>query len=137
MAASAQASMYLQYSALNAASASILLIYFSGGVVAFPVSLFVMRFVALTRRIEVAFASAFVALSGFTVLITATLYGLRQRAFFAEYHEPAFSTIWYYQTFYTFAGAIYQFAVLGTRLYLPAGIALIFVASLWLAKRMR
>lgn len=44
---------------------------------------------------------------------------------------------WVFQLLFTGASAVYQFAVLGTRLFFPLGIVLFFAASLLVARLSR
>ena len=45
--------------------------------------------------------------------------------------------IWFLQFTHTIAAALYQFAVLGLRLFFPFGFVALFVASFWFARRVR
>ena len=60
---------------------------------------------------------------------------LQYRAYYAQWHDPAFSRIWFWQQFYTALGSTYQYAVIGIRLYWPAGPPLLVVTSWWLSGR--
>ena len=45
--------------------------------------------------------------------------------------------IWFLQFAHTIAAALYQFAVLGLRLFFPVGFVALLVASFWFARRAR
>lgn len=115
----------------------LLLLYFSGGLLAWLLALPLARFFTRRRAAETRFAAHFVLLGLGTVAVTAALFALQYRVFYAQWHQPFGTRIWIYQFVFTFAGALYQFAVMGLSLYLPAGLPLLAGASLWLAKTMR
>lgn len=75
------------------------------------------------------------SLTALTIGVTAGLFALEYRSFYANWHSPAFSKIWFFEQFFTLAGAIYQFAVLGLRLYLPLSPFIVFSASIILLRR--
>ena len=113
------------------------LLFTGGGALAFPVGLFSARLVSLGRGWEVAFASALVCLAAATIGLTAGLYALQYRSYYAEWHAPAFTLEWGFQLVFTMAVALYQFVVLGIRLYVPLGFVALFAAGLWFAQRQR
>ena len=69
--------------------------------------------------------------------MTAFLFALDYRVFYARWHAPTGSLIWMFQFAFTSASAVYQFGVLGSRLFLPLGLIWLPGASLYLARRMR
>ena len=113
------------------------LLYAAGGALAFPVGLFLARLVSLGRHWEVAFAAAFVCLLTATVAFTGGLFALQYRSYYSEWHAPAFSLTWAFQFVFTMLTALYQFVVLGVRLYFPLGFIALAVASVWFARRQR
>ena len=113
------------------------LLYACGGALAFPVGLFAARLVSLGRRWEVAFAAAFVCLLGATVGLTSGLFALQYRSYYAEWHAPAFTLTWGFQLVFTTLVALYQFVVLGIRLYFPLGFVALFAASVWFPRHRR
>lgn len=108
-----------------------------GGAVAFIPALYLARLLSLGRRPEAAFAAAFVCLLATTIGVTGGFYALQYRAYYSEWHGQAFTPIWINQFVFTSAVALYQFAVLGVRLYFPLGFIALFAASLWFARRAR
>jgi hypothetical protein len=108
-----------------------------GGTVAFPFGLILARFLSYGRQRETTFATAFLSLAFATVGVTAGFFALQYREYYAEWHADAFTRIWFLQFAHTFAAALYQFAVLGLRLFIPIGFAALFVASFLFARRMR
>ena len=112
-------------------------LFSAGGALAFPVGLFAARLVSLERHWEVALAAAFVCLLAATITFTGGLFALQYRSYYAEWHEPAFSLTWALQFVFTMLTALYQFVVLGIRLYFPLGFIALALASVWFARRQR
>ncbi|WP_171026194.1 hypothetical protein [Mesorhizobium comanense] len=112
-------------------------LFAAGGGLAFPVGLFAARIVSLGRSREVAFAAAFVGIAAATIGLTALLYALHYRSYYAEWHAPVFTLTWGFQFAFTMAVASYQFVVLGIRLYFPLGFVALFAAGLWFARHRR
>jgi hypothetical protein len=108
-----------------------------GGAAAFPLGLTLARFLSYRRRRETAFAVAFLSLAAATAAVTAGLFALQYRDYYAEWHADTFTRIWFLQFAYTIAAALYQFAVLGLRLFFPLGFIALLVASFWFARRAR
>lgn len=108
-----------------------------GGAVAFPLALILARFLAYRRQREVAFAVAFLSFASATACVTGGFFALQYREYYAEWHADAFTRIWFLQFVHTIAAALYQFAVLGLRLFFPIGFAALLVASFWFARRPR
>jgi hypothetical protein len=117
--------------------ADLAILYFAGGLLAWPLALPLGRFIAYSRPLETRFAAFFVTLAAGTVLMTAFLFAMDYRLFYARWHAPAGSLTWVFQFLFTSASAVYQFSVLGLRLFLPLGLACLLATSFALAKRMR
>ena len=66
-----------------------------------------------------------------TLVITAGLLVLEYRSYYAQWHEPFPTRTWFWQQFYTAAGAAYQYAVMGTRYYGLLALVMIAFASWW------
>jgi hypothetical protein len=113
---------------------SILALYASGGLLAWPPSLFTARYAAHGRTAETRFAAFLLCLVAGTIGATALLFALDYRIFYAQWHAMAGTRTWFFQLVFTSLGAIYQFLVLGVRLYLPLGIFALVMASLVLAR---
>lgn len=82
-------------------------------------------------------AAAFILLGGATIAWTAFFFAMQYRLFYAQWHDPLTTVRGLYQFSFTTAAAVYQFLVLGTPLYLPAGILCLAAASLLIARRKR
>lgn len=106
-----------------------------GGFVAFPLGLFAASLLAGARRGGVAFASAFVSLTtatlGVTALLSSPIFHTRQPDWSAD--DPAMGLLG--EIAVAIAAPVYQFAVLGLRLYFPLGFIALVIASLWFARR--
>lgn len=113
------------------------LLYAAGGALAFPVGLFLARLVSLGRHWEVAFAAAFICLLTATIAFTGGLFGLQYRSYYVQWHAPALTITWAFQFVFTMLTALYQFIVLGIRLYFPLGFIALFAASIWFARQQR
>lgn len=112
-------------------------IYFAGGIASFPIALYCARFMSLNRSREKRFAAVFVCLSTITIAVTAILFAIIYRNFYAQWHDGSFTVLWIHQFIFTTASALVQFAVIGLRLYFPVGFAFLAVTSFWLAASMR
>jgi hypothetical protein len=136
MAACAFVSLEMQGRAQTFHLEMILLIFFAGGLIAWLFALPMARMLTRQRRVETRFAGHFALLGLGTIAATAFLFAMDYRLFYAQWHQPFGTRIWAYQFVFTSAGAVYQFLVMGLRLYLPVGLPILAGASLWLARSM-
>lgn len=113
------------------------LLYGLGGLLAFPVGLTLARLVSRDRNWETALAAAFVSLLTTTLAFTGGLFALQYRSYYAEWHAPALTLTWAFEFAFTMMTALYQFVVLGVRLYFPLGFAALVGASIWFARQRR
>ncbi|WP_394689155.1 hypothetical protein [Hoeflea sp.] len=134
MALSAQASLWLSNAAITSHYWSLTALFFAGATLAWPLSLSAFRFIAFGRGREPAFAAAVLCLILFTIGMTAVLFAIIYRNFYAQWHGDPFTKLWLIQLAFTSASALYQFAVVGLRLYMPLGVALLFATALLLAR---
>ncbi|MBO6719556.1 MAG: hypothetical protein JJ913_16495 [Rhizobiaceae bacterium] len=118
-------------------SNAIIGIYALGGLLAFPVALYATRLFALGGSPERRFAAALLFLGVATMLAAGFVFSMHYRQYFAQWHNDFPSVGWVFQLLFTGANAVYQFAVLGTRLFFPLGFAALFVASLLVARQAR
>lgn len=117
--------------------AIVLGLYFTGAALGWIAALPLVRFASLARPPETRFAAAFLFLGAGTAALTALLFALHYRQFYAQWHQPFGTLIWFFQFAFTSASAVYQFAVLGIRHYLPFGLILLIAASILHARRSR
>jgi hypothetical protein len=137
MLAAAMSTLYLRNGLETSHLGDLAILYFAGGLLAWPFALMLGRFFAHKRRIETRFAAFFVALSACTILMTAFLFAMDYRVFYSRWHAPGGSVIWFFQLIFTGASSVYQFMVLGLRLFVPLGLVCLLATSFALAKRMR
>lgn len=112
-------------------------IYFLGGLLAWPFALYFARLFALGFGPVTRFIFAMLSLAGCTLAMTAFIFSQQFRLIFADTHMPITTRIGFYQFAETSASGVFQFLVVGLRLYFPLGILSLLLASLWLARRMR
>ena len=91
----------------------------------------------LMRRQWLFYLAAVLVLGAATVAITAGLFALQYRSFYAQWHEQAFTRIWILQFMFTSASAVYQFLVIGFRHYFPLGVPLLLGAAAILVRSLR
>jgi len=137
MASSALSALYLRNGLLTSHLPALLIVYFLGGALAWPLMLPLARLLAHRRPLEVRFAAFFLTLSLGTVAMTAFLFAMDYRWFYARWHAPFGTLVWTFQFAFTGASAVYQFAVLGAGLFLPLGFIVLVAVSLYLARHMR
>lgn len=137
MAFSAGLSLYTRERLWVPADIAILGLYFVGGLFGWVFALPFARFCAAGRRPETRFAAWLFWLTIGTLGVTAGLFALEYRSFYSQWHAPVFSRIWVFQLIFTSASAVYQFAVIGLRLYVPLGFLILLAASAIMARRMR
>lgn len=137
MALSLYGGLELSIERLTANRNALISLYFAGGLIAFAPAVRTARLIAGKRPPEARFSAAFLCLGIATIAVTAGLYAVIYRLFFAQWVGEFPSTFWAYQFAFTFATGLYQFAVIGLRNYFPLGPLVLVAASLWLAKSMR
>jgi hypothetical protein len=91
MALSAQASLWLSNAALTSHYWSLTALAFAGGALAWPFSLSTFRFIAYGRGREPAFAAAVLCLVVFTIGVTAVMFSILYRNFYAQWHGDPFT----------------------------------------------
>ena len=109
-------------------------VFAAGAALAFLPATVLGRLVGRGREPSIRYAAAFVALAVLTVGFTAAVFAFQYRLYYSQWHAPFPSVVWGFQFVFTTAAAVYQFAVLGMRLYLPLGFIGLFAAG-WLIAR--
>lgn len=137
MAASFQLSVHVFGRASGSHDLALTLIYASGGMLGWLVALPLIHLVDRGRGPQTVLAAWLLLLGVLTVGAIAGIYALQYRAFYAHWHAPFASRIWVYQQIFTTAAALYQFAVLGLRHLMPAGLVVLLGLSLLMARRNR
>ncbi len=101
------------------------------GFLAWPIA----EFIAGPQRPATArFAAMVVCLALLTSGLSALLYFLDHRVYFAAFHADAFTLKWAYQVLFTGAAAAFQFAVSGLRLLTPFGLVVLIAAGIAFAR---
>lgn len=137
MLAAAMLGLYLRNGLQTSRLGEVAALYFLGGLLSWPFALPVARFLAYNRPSEARFAAFFVTLTAATILMTAFLFAMEYRIFYSRWHAPFGSLVWSIQFVFTSVSAVYQFLVIGLRLFLPLGLVCLVASSYHLAKRMR
>lgn len=106
------------------------LLFAAGGLIAFPVGLCLARLLSRGRA-DAAFAAALLAFAVSSIAAISLLFAVHYRLYYASWHGAPFSIEWTFQFVFTTLAALYQFLVLGTRLFLPFGLIALFAVSLW------
>jgi hypothetical protein len=112
-------------------------LFAAGGALAFPFGLFLARLLSQGRRTETSFAAALLCFAAATVAVTAVLYAIQYRSYYSAWHAEAFTVTWMFQLVFTTLAALYQFAVLGVRLFFPIGFLALLTAACWFARSQR
>jgi hypothetical protein len=129
MMASAIINLFLLERVAEAKSELLVAFFGIGAFIAFPVAAWVLRRAPHHWQTGQRFALAFVGLSLVTIGLTALIFALHFRAYFAEWHDDHLSVRLIFETVFTLLSAVYQFLVLGLRLYIPLGLVALLVAS--------
>ncbi len=94
-----------------------------------------LRVLPALKSQQLRLATACLAIAFFTLAVAAALFALEYRIFYAQWHAPTFSRIWFFQQLFTSLGAIYQFVVLGLGLYFPFAALPLVPAGAMLCRR--
>ena len=107
---------------------------FAGGAIAWPLSEAAIRFLSHLRGRDTAFAASFLSLSVLTATVTALVFAVHFRLFQVGSTGTFLSAFWFEELAFTLAAAVYQFVVMGLRLYLPLAPLAILVAAYLIAR---
>lgn len=116
-------------------SLELLAIFFAGGLLGYMTSRFLLAWLPEGWQPTRRFASAFILIGAATIGITAFIFALQFRAYFAQWHDDEWSRRYMFETVFTILSAMYQFLVLGLRLYMPLGLIGLLAVSYGYAKR--
>lgn len=134
-AATAALGLYLRNRLETDHATDIIVLFFCGGLLGWPLAMVALRFLPASAGLPLRFAASCLAIAFFTLAVAATLFALQYRIFYAQWHAPALSRIWFFQQFFTSLGAIYQFCVLGLGLYFPFAAVPLALAGAILCRR--
>ena len=113
----------------------LLLIVLAGAISGFCLARFLLMWLPQQWQTSQRFAAAFILIGGATVGTTALLFGLQFRLYFAQWHDSEWSKLFWNETIFTILSAVYQYLVLGLRLYIPLGLIGLIALSYGYAKR--
>lgn len=116
-------------------AADIAILFFCGGLLGWPLAMVALRFLPASAGLPLRFAASCLAIAFFTIAVAAALFAFQYRIFYAQWHAPALSRIWFFQQLFTSLGAIYQFCILGLRLYFPFAAVPLALAGTILCRR--
>ncbi|NWJ26457.1 hypothetical protein [Rhizobium sp. RM] len=133
--ATASLGLYLQNRLETDNFLTIAVLFFVGGLLGWLVAAAAFCVVPSASPNAIRFGTAFILVAISTCLATALIFALQYRVFYAQWHAPVFSRIWFFQQLFTSLGAIYQFSVIGLRLYFPYALLPILLASAILCRR--
>ncbi len=134
MALSAAAALWASARTSGPGVLAIAVLFAAGGLTAFAPAITIANLFASHSR-QKRFAAIFVSLTIFTIGLTASLYALHFRFYFSQWHADPLTIRWAFEFAFTIAAALYQFAVLGMRLFFPVGLIALFAVSYWYANR--
>lgn len=107
---------------------------FATSIIGYLLAMLAVKIFVRRRSFETRFAGYFFFLIFMTIGCNVLFYSLDYWYFYTQWHAPFPTKTWVYQFIYTNAGALYQFAVLGLKLYLPLGLLFLTIASYFKAK---
>ncbi len=121
--------------ALTARALSVIVITFAGSFIASLLSFAAAKLLTLRRPQKSArFAAMFICLAVGTCGVTALLFLLQFRLYYAQWHSDQLSSHMLREILFTAASSTYIYAVLITRQLLPWGLPLLVIASWIYAK---
>ncbi len=110
-------------------------VYAGGGALGWLVGIFFARLLSWGSSHERRVAAALLCLAVATAAATGGIFALQYGDYYSTWHAPFLTVAWTFQFVFTTASALYQFAVLGLRLFLPIGLVALITASLFVARR--
>lgn len=134
-AATAALGLYLRNRLETDHAAEITLLFFCGGLLGWPLAMVALRSLPASASLPLRFAASCFAIAFFTLAVAAAFFAFQYRIFYAQWHAPAFSRIWFFQQIFTSLGAIYQFCILGLGLYFPLAVVPLALAGAILCRR--
>lgn len=106
-----------------------------GGALAYPPGLLVARFLSGNQHGERAFAAMLLSFGVCTAGITGLCYVVIHSVRHVDWQPGGSAEIWAFRIAFTILGALYEFAALGMRMYVPIGLAALFIVAAWHARR--
>ncbi len=104
-----------------------------GGALAFPTGLFVARILERDGGCERAFATAFLSFGICTIGLTGLCYVVFHLTRHGGWPAGGPAAGRAVRTAFTVLGALFEFAAFGMRMYIPVGLAALFMVAAWRA----
>lgn len=123
--------------AFNTRTTAVLILFAVGALVAGFLAWAVSAMVAGIRPPSARFAAMTLFLTVATAGITAFIFFLQFRVYYAQGHSVEFTKLWLVQLMFTGASAVYIFLSSGLRLLLPFGLPVLFGAAYLFARKPR
>ncbi len=123
--------------AVNTRVTAVLILFALGALIAGFLSWLMAAMVAGNRPVSARFAAMMVLLAVSTAGLTAFLFFLQFRVYYAQWHASELTLLWLYQLAFTGASAVYIFMSSGLRMLLPFGLPVLFGAAYLFARRQR
>ncbi|MCW2308377.1 hypothetical protein [Rhodobium gokarnense] len=127
--------LYWREMAFNPRTGAILILFALGALLGGFLAYVLAASVAGARPFSARLAAIAVALMAITAGITAFLFFLQFRIYYAQWHTDHIGRLWLMQMAYTGATAVYIFMSSGLKLILPFGLPVLFAASWVFARR--
>ncbi|WP_146610135.1 hypothetical protein [Rhodobium orientis] len=127
--------LYWRETAFNTRTGAILILFALGALLGGFLAYVLAATVAGARPFSARLAAIAVALMAITAGVTAFLFFLQFRVYYAQWHSDHFGRLWLMQMAYTGATAVYIFMSSGLKLILPFGLPVLFAAAWVFARR--
>lgn len=137
MAASAALSFWIDNGLLLANPLGLIAVYFYGGSLAFAPGLWLAVLLSGRSGAGSRFVCATVVILLATHTMTAGIFALQYRVFYAHWHAAFPSIVWFFQLGFTSAGAVFTFTVSSLHYYWPFSCLAFAGFGLWFALRGR
>ncbi len=112
-------------------------LYFAGGLAGFSPAWLVARRIAAEKPFTARISASFLCLVILTIAATAIIFAVSFQYSNGYYHPSAIGWMWPFYIAASGIGASFQFLVMGSRYFLPAGLPLLALASYAMAKALR
>lgn len=116
---------------------AVLILFLLGALLSGAVSWALAAMIAGNRPWSARFAAMMALLALTTAGLTAFLFFLQYRIYFAQWHGEIFTMLWVFQMLFTGATSVYIFMSSGLKLILPFGLVALFGAALLFARKPR
>lgn len=135
IASTAMTGMWMQNAMLVGSPLAIASIYFYGSALGFAPAIWLCRMILARRGRLLRLVGSTIIIALATHTAAATVFALQYRIFYSYWHAGFPSLVWFFQLFFTSAGAVYIFTVDSLYDYWPL-TTLAFVAfGLWFARK--